>query len=395
MNFDLIILGAGASGLALAYFLKQSNPKLNFAIIDKNREIGQKLLISGGGKCNITNKNISENNFLGDSDFFKNIYSQFNNTDLLDLLAKNHIKFNLLNNSVNNQYFLNSSKEIINFYKKNNFKLYLNSKIQDINYKNNEFILNTENSIFRSKYLVVASGGLSYSQIGATDIGFKIAEKFGHKIINLKPALVGFTVQKEQFWFKNLSGVSIFAEIKISISKNNFKKFRGNILFTHKGISGPIILLASLYWEKYQLEIDFLPNLNLENIISNRKKSNFKNKTLISLLELPKKFIHQFLESENIRNKKISEFKIEEIEKIKKLKNYKFAPAGNFGFNRAEVTKGGIDTAEIDFQNLESKLQKNLFFIGEVLNMTGELGGYNIQWAFSSAFVCSKFLTSK
>ena len=187
---------------------------------------------------------------------------------------------------------------------------------------------------------------MSYPSLGATDIGFKIAQKFGHTIIAPNPALVGFTVQKDQFWFKNLSGLSL-EDVEIKVED---KVCRGGMLFTHKGCSGPVILSTSLYWQKGQISIDFLPS----------KKSY-----------LPKRF------KKVIQNSKFD------------IHNYSFSPAGNFGYTKAEVTKGGVDTNEIDVNTMESNLQKGLYFIGEVLDVTGELGGYNFQWAFSSGMVLS------
>ena len=205
---------------------------------------------------------------------------------------------------------------------------------------------------------MVATGGVSFKTLGATDIGYKIAEKFGHKIVTLKSALVGMTLQKDEFWMKNLSGVSVFAEIEI-----NDKIFRDNVLFSHRGITGPAILNSSLYWEKGNIKINFLPNY--KKIKSNKFPSNFLN--------LPKWFIVEFLKSQNIEDKNQN---LELI--VEKLQNYTFAPAGTFGFNKAEVTKGGVNTKElIDF---ESKSVNGLYFIGEVLDVTDELGGYNFQW---------------
>ena len=235
--------------------------------------------------------------------------------------------------------------------------------------KKDKFIIHTSKGKVFADKVVVATGGISFKTLGATDIGYKIAESFGHKIVTPKPALVGLSLQKHDFWMKNLSGVSLFCKVEIGD-----KVFKDNILFSHRGITGPVILNSSLYWEKGQLKLNFLPNY--KKIKTNKSPSNF--------LKLPKRFIKEFLKLKNIEDTPKNLDKI-----IYELQNYSLAPAGTFGFTKAEVTKGGVDTKELN--NFESKFCKNLYFIGEVVDVTGELGGYNFQWCFSSA----KFLERK
>ena len=374
-TFDILILGAGASGLMCAAFLKNRD----FAIIDHNSEIGAKIKISGGGKCNITNRFVSENNYLGDKKFIKNVLNGFTNKDLLNWVKQRGCSPIL---KKKDQYFCpKSSNELLSIFKKDIDKnrIFLNHEVLDIKKDKDHFFVKTSKEEFLAKNLVVATGGISYKKIGASAIGYDIAKKFGHSIIDLKPALVGFTVQKEQFWFKNLSGVSFEASVKIGN-----KEFKDDILFTHKGISGPAILNASLYWEKGKIVIDFLQK-DLKKFL----KSPLKQIT--TQLPLPKRFIKEFLKSIDLEDKKVKDLKKEEYERLKLLNCYQFSPAGTFGFERAEVTKGGVDTKEIDL-NLMSKKEKNLFFVGEVLDVTGELGGYNFQWAFSSAVRVARYL---
>ena len=317
-------------------------------IIDVNDKIGEKIKVSGGGKCNITNKIMSSDNFLGDSEFIKNTLTRFNEKDLLQFLNKNGVNPNLNPKIVKGTYFCNSSNDVIKMFTRltKHCKFRLGTKVLDVNFceDTNSFQLNTNMGEIIANKLIVASGGLSYPVIGASDIGFEIAKKFGHTVNRLDPALVGFTVQKEQFWFKELSGLSVDVRIKVL-----HKQIEGKMLFTHKGCSGPAILTASLYWKKGNITIDFLP-----------EKESY----------LPKRFKQQ-----------IKLLDTQETD----LHNYEMSPAGNFGYTKAEVTKGGINVSEIK-ENFESKLQKNLYFIGEVLDVTGELGGYNFQWAFASAY---------
>ena len=376
--FDIIILGAGASGLMSASHI---NKDYNVGLIDTNGSIGQKIKISGGGKCNITNVKVSSENYDGDKKFIDDILNQFTQKDLLLFLKKYNLELEIRDNRF--YFFKQSAKVLIDTFLKKvkQHTLLLNYKIQDVKYQNNQFIINTSKGDIFAKKVVVATGGLSYASIGASDIGYKIAKNFGHNIIKTKPALVGFTVQKEQFWFKELSGISI----NVTINVNN-KKFNDPLLFTHKGISGPSILNASLYWQKGNLTIDFLPSLSINTINTNSKK------LLSNSLFLPKRFIQSYLKANNLTDKSIFKYSKNEFEIIQKLNNYQFSPAGNFGYTKAEVTKGGVDTLEIDSKTMQSKLQKGLYFVGEVLDVTGWLGGYNFQWALSSGMVCSKNL---
>jgi predicted Rossmann fold flavoprotein len=342
MIYDICIIGAGASSLMCASHIKNKS----ICILETNKTIANKIKISGGAKCNITNKYMSEDYFLGDKEFVKNTLSNFSNTNLQIFLNKNNLQHNLNPKIVKGTYFCKTSQDVIDMFKKltKHCTIKLNTKVIDVIY-DNTFVTTTNQGNIKSKKLIVASGGMSYESIGASDIGYKIAKNFGHSVTKLNPALVGFTVQKDQFWFKELSGLSMNVEIKVLD-----KVIKGAMLFTHKGCSGPAILTTSLYWEKGKITIDFLPN-----------KDEY----------LQKRF-----------KKIVKELNID-------IHNYEFSPAGNFGYTKAEVTKGGVNTNEIDF-NMQSLKQKNLYFIGEVLDVTGELGGYNFQWAFSSAVTCAR-----
>ncbi|RUM74355.1 MAG: aminoacetone oxidase family FAD-binding enzyme, partial [Sulfurovum sp.] len=229
----------------------------------------------------------------------------------------------------------------------------------------------------------VASGGLSFPRLGASDIGYRIATHFGHSITRTAPALVGFTVQKEQFFFKELSGAS--TDVRITVGD---QRCSGALLFAHKGISGPAVLDASLYWEKGMIEIDFLPDVSLD-----QHKGSKKN--ISTLLPLPKRITKAFLLQLGLEDKPFVKLSSDEMGRLESLHHYQFAPAGTFGFSRAEVTKGGVDTGEVDRQTMMSKKIPGLYFVGEVLDVTGRLGGYNFQWAFSSAFVCAEQLKGK
>lgn len=376
MIYDIAIIGAGASGLMLAAQLKNKNKRI--ILIDSNAKIGEKIKVSGGAKCNITNEYVKSNNFLGNQEFVQNVLDRFTNKELLFFLNKNGVKPKINEKIVKGTYFCNSSAEVLSMFLKliTHVKLSLNTVVKDVKYEN-KYIIQTSKGNVEAKKLVVASGGLSFVSLGASSIAFDIAKQFGHTINTLNPALVGFTVQKEQFWFKKLSGLSF--NVKATVEN---KTFEGGLLFAHKGCSGPVILNASLYWKKGKMSIDFLPNKKFSNLCKS-------NKLISSALPLPKRFMTEFLQSIDLEDKPISKLSNEEFEKLNVIQNYEFAPAGNFGYTKAEVTKGGVCIDEID-ESMQSKKQKDLYFLGESLDVTGELGGYNFQWAFSSAFVCSK-----
>jgi predicted Rossmann fold flavoprotein len=372
---DIIIIGAGAGGLMLGALLGR---KKDFLILEYNSQIGSKILISGGGRCNFTNKNLKVDNYLGDREFIKPVLMKFNQNRVLEWFRERGLSYKLQKNS---QYFCeNSSKEIVDIFKKeiDNRKIKLNTKVISVTKKDEVFKVETNRGDFFAKKVVVASGGLSFAKVGATDIGYKIAKGFGHNISTLNPALVGFTLQPHQFFFKELSGVS--TEVEVLVGE---KRFRGSMLFTHRGISGPVILNASLYWLKGKITIDFLPHLDIEKV-------KLSKKYISRALNLPNRFSKAFLKELGIKDKSAFRLNTEEFKKISTLKEYSFSPAGTFGYNKAEVTKGGISTSEVYNSNMMSKLEDNLYFLGEVLDVTGELGGYNFQWAFSTAYVCAK-----
>jgi len=352
-------------------------------LIETNSKIGEKIKVSGGAKCNITNKYLSSDNYQGDKNFVEKILKNFSNKDLLEFLNQNEVYPKLNPKIVKGTYFCNSSSEVIKMFDKltSHTKKYLNTKVLDLEYKD-IFKIKTNRGEIQAKKVVVASGGLSYESLGASSIAYDIAQKFGHEVNKCTPALVGFTVQKEQFWFKNLSGIS--CEVEISVED---KSFEGSLLFAHKGCSGPVILNSSLYWQKGKIAIDFLPKQSLE-------KSLKGNKKISSAINLPKRFMLEFLNSISLEDKPVSSLTKEEKDKLLLLKNYQFSPAGTFGFTKAEVTKGGISTDEIDQTSFESLFQKKLFFLGEVLDITGELGGYNFQIIFSQAQMCANWLNN-
>jgi predicted Rossmann fold flavoprotein len=383
--FDVVIIGAGASGLFLANILKDS---LKVAIFEKNKIVGSKLRISGGGKTNISNLYISDNNFFS---FNKNIaivshnIKKFGIDEIFKFCKNNNLNYikdeRLINGSIFCKNNINLTDILLtNIQKSKNIKLNLSHEVLTINKIDNIFNIKFNNIFDKevfAKKIVIASGGISYSDLIVSDISIKIAEQFNINFYKFTPALVGLTLQTEQFWFKNLSGVSILAEAKI-----NNKILKGSMLFTHRGISGPLVMNISLYWQKGEIMLNFLPNFVIKNILDSKKQVS-------SLLPLPKNFILAFLETKRLSDFNLNKNNINIFEElVYELQNYNFAPAGNFGFSKAEVSRGGIDTNSLNIDTFEALNTKNLYFIGEAIDVTGELGGFNLHWAFASATSC-------
>jgi len=374
MNHDIIIIGGGASALMLASLL----PKNSVTVLESNAKLGAKILVSGGGKCNITNTKMGTEYYLGEADFVAPSLKVFNEKALLRWLERQRLEPVLRKET---QYFCkDSAKELLDIFTKESKKqkIVLDEKVLSVTKRDDIFYVKTAKKTYTATTVVVASGGLSFPKLGASDIGYEVAKSFGHSIVKTAPALVGFTVQKEQFFFKALSGVS--TEVSICVGDNVCK---GALLFAHKGLSGPAVLDASLYWEKGKIEIDFLPDFSWKNIRGSKKN-------ISSLLPLPKRVSKAFLVQLELEDKPYNTLTKEEQDKLATLSHYVFAPAGTFGYGKAEVTKGGVSTVEVDAQTMMSKKEEKLYFLGEVLDVTGRLGGYNFQWAFSSAYSCAQ-----
>jgi len=375
--YDVIILGAGASGLMCAANISR---KKSVLLVDTNTKIARKLQISGGGKCNITNAYVDVKNFEGNPEYIAYALKKFSKNSLLQFLERSRVELELRKGRY---YFCKkSANEIIELLQRatSYADFALGEEINTLEIDNEGmYELSTKQRSYRGKRVVVATGGKSFQNLGASDIGLQIAEKFGHLVKEFQPALVGLTVQKEQFWMKELSGLSCYVRIKVAD-----RIIEEEMLFAHKGISGPAILSASLYWKKGEMSIDFFPKCNILEKIEGSKK------LLSSTMELPKRLAKALLKAVDLEDKECRKVTKNDKKKLLFLQNYTFAPAGNFGFTKAEVSRGGVVCTELVKETLESKKEKGLYFIGEVVDITGELGGYNFQWAFSSAYLCAK-----
>ncbi len=378
-----MILGAGASGLMLATQLFEKGVK-DILILDHNPKVGMKLKVSGGGKCNVTNEDVSEDNYYGDKEFVKSVLHRYSPMELLSFLKRKGVVPKI--RSLGQYFCQKSADEVINALKQSipENSIRLSRKVHAVRLHEKGYLIQTDKEEFATKHLVIATGSNAYPQVGGSDIGLKLATDLEHQSHGFTPVLVGWTVQKEQFWMKELSGISTYVSIDVG-----HKRLFGDLLFAHKGISGPAVLSASLYWKKGMVEIDFLPKTSLQDALREHKKQ------ISTQLDLPKRLSKQLLQSLNIEDKAVKNLTKEEWQRLCELKAYAMAPAGNFGLKKAEACRGGVLTSELDSGSMQSKIHKNLYFIGEVVDVTGELGGYNFQWAFSSAVVCAEDLEQK
>lgn len=373
--YDVMILGAGASGMMCAAQLNERSD-LKVLVVEGSEKAAKKLKISGGGKCNITNVSVSPHNYLGDEELIESIFAQFSKEDLLLWLQKRGLTPVIRKE----QYYFcpKSADEIISILARSSQKSdYLfNQKIRSL-VKSDCFELTTEKGRFKAKKVVIATGAKSFAALGASEIGLELARHFGHSVKPFAPALAGLTLQAKEFWMKELSGISFPAEVSV-----NDKILREDMLLTHRGLSGPVILSASLYWSRGEISINFLPGSALRGVMHNNRK------LLSTALPLPKRFTQALLDAVGIKEKPCNSYREDELKTLERsFHHYSLAPAGTYGFSKAEVCKGGVKTDEINSWTLESNLVEGLYFAGEVLDVTGELGGYNFQWAFSSAAV--------
>jgi predicted Rossmann fold flavoprotein len=388
LTCDVLIIGAGAAGMMCAIEAGKRHRKV--ILLDHSERIGRKILISGGGRCNFTNMNAGPTNFVSqNAHFCKSALARYTANDFIALVKKHHIKFH--EKKLGQLFCDRSAQEIVDLLVKEceqaGTKFVLGSKIEAID-KSERFSVRTTNNVYRSDALVIATGGLSIPQIGATGFGYDIARQFGLKIITPAPALDGFNFNQEDLHrFASLSGVSID-----SLVSCNKASFRENILFTHTGLSGPASLQASLYWQKSApLQINLLPETNALSWLTTMRieKAKVLIKNVLSEL-LPKRFAEQFCEYFSFHSNlaELSENRLNQLANT--LENWEIFPKDTVGYKKAEVTKGGVDTNELSSKTMEAKKVPGLYFIGEVVDVTGQLGGYNFQWAWSSGFAAGQ-----
>lgn len=357
-------------------------------VLDHARKAGKKILISGGGRCNFTNYNVSAENYLSHNPHFcKSALSRFTQWDFIAMMNDYQIPFH---EREHGQLFCDhSAKDIMAMLlaeaKKAKIKIQLNTEIKQVQQQENDnFTVETSQGYFQSRSLIIASGGLSIPRMGATPLGYKIAEQFGHHIWPTTAGLVPFTLQPEdKNRYSELSGIAIN-----SVVSNERIQFRENILFTHRGLSGPAILQISSYWQAGEaVEVNLLPDLDLTKFLSREKNTRSKAHLKTILVDsLPKRLLLTFL-GEELLDHPMQAISLSQIDDItQKLQHWKIKPNGTEGYRTAEVTLGGIDCNELSSKTMESAKASGLYFIGEVMDVSGWLGGYNFQWAWSSGW---------
>ena len=388
-NYDVIVIGAGAAGLMCS--IEAGKRKRSVCLIEHTSKIAEKIRISGGGRCNFTNLYSSDRNFISKNiHFSKSAFGKYDQNDFVGLVSKHNIEY--YEKKLGQLFCKKSAREIIEMLisecKDQDIKIKLETSVITISKEKETYFVKTNKGNFSSKSLVVATGGLSIPKIGATDFGYRIAKQFNLNITNLFPALVPLTFKNDTLEFcKNLAGISINASV--AIDKISFEE---GLIFTHRGVSGPSILQISSYWkEGKSITINLLPSVNFYEILTNKRLNSAKTNISNILSEfLPKKLATAICDKLNI-NKKISETSNNDLHKLTNfVHNWSIVPDGTEGYKTAEVTIGGVNTNEILSSTMECKKHPGLFFIGEVLDVTGHLGGHNFQWAWSSGFVAGQ-----
>ena len=389
-TFDAVIIGAGAAGLMCGATAGQRGRKV--LLLERSPNVGQKISISGGGRCNFTNLRVDPKNYLSDNPHFcKSALSRFTPLDFIRLIEKHGIAYH---EKAPGQLFCNDRAHRIVDLLKAECKaggviIKTGCSVKRIE-KKDVFSVQTDSAAYTAPALVVATGGLSYPGAGATGFGYEIAAQFGLAVIACRPALVPLSYQPADVKrYGNLSGISIIATVATGSTT-----FTDAILFTHKGLSGPAILQLSSYWTPGEpITLDLLPHLRLKEAIL-KWKSERPNAELKTLLRehLPERLAHCFLDlhGQNRPVRQLTERDAAALARI--FHHWQIQPGGTEGYGKAEVTRGGVDTRELSSKTFESRKVPGLYFIGEVLDVTGWLGGFNFQWAWASGHCAGLFV---
>lgn len=389
---DVIIIGASASGLMCA--IEAAKRGRHVVILDHANKAGKKILMSGGGRCNFTNYDVSSENYISHNNHFvKSALSRFTQWDFIAMVESYKIPYH---EREHGQLFCDeSSKDILNLLlsecQKANVTVQLKTDIINIEQKSNHhFIIKSNKDDFHCQSLVIATGGLSIPKMGASPFGYKVAEQFGIKVWPTTAGLVPFTLHKQdKETLSDLSGIAID-----SIVSSKTMSFRENILFTHRGLSGPAILQISSYWSAGEaIEINLLPNIDLLEHITTatQEQPQIKLKTLLYKL-LPKRLINVFIKTD-LLDKTLQEISHKQFLQLSsQLQNWTIKPNGTEGYRTAEVTIGGVDCDALSSKTFESNTVPGLYFIGEVMDISGWLGGYNFQWSWSSGWCAGQYV---
>ncbi|MBQ4848526.1 NAD(P)/FAD-dependent oxidoreductase [Pseudoalteromonas sp. MMG012] len=392
LQFDVVVIGAGAAGLMCAAQAGYRGRKV--AVVDMGKKPGRKILISGGGRCNFTNEGASPSQYLcGNPHFVKSCLSRYTQHDFIELVDRHGLAYH--HKTLGQLFCDNSAQDIVDILMTEcewaGVEYFLRSEVLSVKAQpEGGYVVITSEQHFKCDSLVVAAGGLTMPKLGATPIGYKIAEQFGLNVLPTMAALVPFTLHDhDKARFEGLSGVSIACDV----SSEDGTVFKENILFTHRGLSGPAILQISSFWQAGQaVTINLLPDLNLSDTIHQwRAEQGSKSlKNSLSTL-LPKRFIEILITEQAIPDKALNQLSHTEIDAVANyIHSWTIKPNGTEGYRTAEVTLGGVDTDELSSKTFEAKKAKDLYFIGEVTDVTGWLGGYNFQYAWSCGFAAGQ-----
>ena len=388
---DVLIIGAGAAGLMCAATAGYRGKSV--IVVDMGKKPGRKILISGGGRCNFTNEGASPNNYLSQNPHFaKSALSRYTQHDFIELVERHGMPFH--HKTLGQLFCDNGAQDIVDILMTEcdwaGVQVHLRSEVLSVEKLEDGFKVITSGETYLAQSLVVASGGLTMPKLGATPIGYKIAKQFGLEVLPTTAALVPFTLHdhdKERF--DGLSGISIATEVTSECGT----QFRENILFTHRGLSGPAILQISSFWQAGQaVSINLLPEHNVADLLQLEKQQH-ADKSVKNILSqyLPNRFIDVLVEQGIVSTKPIKQLQHAELEALEQaLTNWILKPNGTEGYRTAEVTLGGVNTDELSSKTMEAKNVRGLYFLGEVMDVTGWLGGYNFQWCWSSGWAAGQ-----
>ena len=395
-TFDTVIIGAGAAGMFCAAIAGQAGNKV--LLIDNGKKPGRKILMSGGGRCNFTNLYIEPAAFLSQNPHFcKSALARYTQWDFIDMVGKHGIAWH--EKTLGQLFCDDSAQQIVDMLvaecEKGQVTTRLRSEVLGIERDENGYTIQLNGDSVQAAKLVIATGGLSMPGLGATPFGYKIAEQFGLKVLPTRAGLVPFTLHKpllEQL--QVLSGVSVPSVI----TAQNGVSFRESLLFTHRGLSGPAVLQLSSYWQPGEfVSVNLLPDTDLDALL-NEQRSAHPNQSLKNTLALvlPKRLVECLQQLEQIPDVTLKQLNTrQQTELTETLQNWKVQPNGTEGYRTAEVTLGGVDTNELSSRTMEARKVPGLYFIGEVMDVSGWLGGYNFQWAWSSAWACAQDLVGE
>lgn len=390
-SIDVLIIGAGAAGLMTAITAGQRGRSV--LIVDHANKVGKKILMSGGGRCNFTNMYTEPDNFLSHNPHFcKSALSRYSQWDFIDMVCRHQVAYH--EKKLGQLFCDNKASEIVAMLmdecEQVQARIQLDCAITSVAPKGAGFEVVTAMGKVACESLVVATGGLSIPTLGATGLGYELAQQFGLELLPRTAGLVPFTLEKAlQEMLMPLSGTS--ADVVVTCGEQSFRE---NILFTHRGLSGPAILQISSYWRPGQtINIDWSPALDLLQHFTDARhaRPKIELKTLLSEL-YTKKWAQVFCDNW-LSSKPLNQYSDAEFQALaQQLHHWHVMPAGTEGYRTAEVTLGGINTDELSSKTMESKKHKGLYFVGEVVDVTGHLGGFNFQWAWASGFAAGSFV---